>query len=239
MFGGIVTTSVGHCHPKLVEATKQQLSKLWHLSSIYYNEEVHDYAHKLANYFPEPLNNVIFCNSGSEANDIAILMSRLYTGAFDIISLRNGYHGAITSTMGLCGIGTWKFNYPTALGFHHTSCPDPYRGRFGGSFCRDSLVQTTRICDCKVGKCNACDSYIEDLKSLFNTTLPKKVAGFFAESIQGVGGTVQYPKEYLKKAFELVRSRGGLCIIDEVIHLILIDFFICSFVYLSNRVNNY
>ena len=76
MFGGIVTTSVGHCHPKLVEATTKQLNKLWHISSIYYNEEVHEYANQLIAKFPEPLNNVFFCNSGSEANDIAILMAR-------------------------------------------------------------------------------------------------------------------------------------------------------------------
>jgi alanine-glyoxylate transaminase/(R)-3-amino-2-methylpropionate-pyruvate transaminase len=76
MFGGIVTTSVGHCHPKLVEAASKQLKKLWHLSSIYLNEEVHEFANKLANQFPDPLNNIFFCNSGSEANDIALLMAR-------------------------------------------------------------------------------------------------------------------------------------------------------------------
>lgn len=76
MYGGIVTTSVGHCHPRVVQAAQRQVDKLWHVSSIYLNEEVHEFANKLANHFPDPLNNVFFCNSGSEANDIAITMAR-------------------------------------------------------------------------------------------------------------------------------------------------------------------
>ena len=177
--------------------------QIWHTSSLYYNEEVHEYASNLAQRFPQPLNNIFFCNSGSEANDIAILMARLYTGAHDIIALRNAYHGMSISTQSLCGIHSWKFITPTYFNVHHTTNPDPYRGRFGGSNCRDSIIQTTRECDCEAGQCKACDFYIEDLEQLFDTTLPKKIAAFFAESIQGVGGVVQYPKNYLKRASDL------------------------------------
>lgn len=219
MYAGIVTTSVGHCHPKLVETTSKQAKKLWHVSNMYLNEEIHEYANKLANRFPDPLNNIFFCNSGSEANDIAMLLARLYTGAFDIIALRNAYHGCSPSVMPLCGIGSWKHSLPISFGIHHVTNPDPYSGRFGGSKCRDSLAQTTRECDCSPSQCYACDRYIEDFKDVLNTTLPKRIAGFFAESIQGVGGAVQYPKNFLKRAFELVRDRGGVCISDEVCYL--------------------
>ncbi|CAG2110301.1 unnamed protein product [Medioppia subpectinata] len=216
MFGGIVTTGVGHCHPKLVDAATKQLKKLWHTSSIYYNEEVHEYASNLANRLPEPLNNIFFCNSGSEANDIAILMARLYTKSYDIIALRNAYHGDSTSTQPLCGVQSWKFPIPSHFGVHHTTNPDPYSGRFGGNKCRDSVVQTTRDCDCGVDECDACDRYIEDLQQVFDSTLPKTVCAFIAESIQGVGGVVQFPKQFLKKAFQMVRERNGICIMDEV-----------------------
>ncbi|KAH9406863.1 alanine--glyoxylate aminotransferase 2 [Tyrophagus putrescentiae] len=193
MFGGIVTTSVGHSHPTLLETISRQSRKLWHVSSVYLNEEVHEYAAKLANHFPEPLNNVIFCNSGSEANDIALLMARSFTGAFDVVALRNAYHGCSTSTMPLCGDGSV------------------------GGFCRDSPVQTNRSCDCKEGGgCAAAEYYAEELEEVLSSTLPKRIAGFFAESIQGVGGTVQYPTGFLQRAYELVKARGGLFISDEV-----------------------
>ncbi|XP_054154380.1 alanine--glyoxylate aminotransferase 2, mitochondrial-like [Oppia nitens] len=216
MFGGIVTTSIGHCHPKLVEETTKQLSKLWHTSSIYYNEEIHEYAKALAEKLPDSLNNIFFCNSGSEANDIAILMARLYTKSYDIISLRNAYHGDSLSTQPLCGVQSWKFPIPLHFGVHHSTNADPYSGRYGGSNCRDSIVQTTRHCECALNECNACDRYIEDFQQLFDSTLPKKICGFIAESIQGVGGVVQFPKDFLKRAYHLVRQRHGVCIADEV-----------------------
>ena len=217
MFGGILTTSIGHCHPKLVDAVKRQSEKLWHTSSIHLTEEVHEYASKLASKFPTGLDNLFFCNSGSEANDLAILMARLHTGVFDVVALRNAYHGASPYNMGLCGVGTWRYNFPSNLGFHHTTCPDPYRGRFGGSLCRDTIATSSRSCDCKSSEeCRASKEYIEDLKSVMNTTIPAKVAGMMIESIQGVGGVVQFPKEYVKTAAEIIRSRGGLVIMDEV-----------------------
>lgn len=204
MFGGIATTSVGHCHPRLVATATRQLSKLWHTSSIYLNEEVHEYAMKLTNHFPEPLNNVFFCNSGSEANDLAILMSRVHTGAWDIVAFRNAYHGASLGTQPLCGVGSWKFQAPTAFGVHHTTLPDPFKGRAGGRFCRDSPVQAARDCDCRGPEtCEATDYYIDELEAVLGSTIPKRMAAFFAESIQGVGGTVQFPIGYLQKAYKL------------------------------------
>jgi alanine-glyoxylate transaminase/(R)-3-amino-2-methylpropionate-pyruvate transaminase len=125
--------------------------------------------------------------------------------------------------MPLCGVGNWKFSFPSSFGIHHTTNPDPYGGRIGGSFCRDSLIQTTRKCDCISGQCLACDAYIEDLQILFNTTLPKRIAGFFAESIQGVGGVVQYPKDFLKRAFDLGLYEKSNCYCFVVLSLNIFD----------------
>lgn len=216
MFGGIVTVSVGHCHPKVTKAAVDQMHKLWHLTNLYLHPELHDYAKKLTDRLPGDLKVCYFCNSGSEANDLAIQLARLYTGAFDIISLRNAYHGDTPYSIGLCGIGTWKHSFPNGFGMHHVMNPDPYKGLWGGSSCRDSPVQPDRKCSCGVNQCKACDMYIAQLDELLTCSLPKKIAGFFAESIQGVGGTVQFPKNYLKKAHEIIRQHGGLCIIDEV-----------------------
>ncbi|OXB66710.1 hypothetical protein ASZ78_013101 [Callipepla squamata] len=68
----------------------------------------------------------------------------------------------------------------------------------------------------KVGVCHANEQYIEQFRDTLNTSVPKTIAGFIAEPIQGVNGTVQYPKGFLKEAYQLVRERGGVCISDEV-----------------------
>jgi alanine-glyoxylate transaminase/(R)-3-amino-2-methylpropionate-pyruvate transaminase len=90
LFAGIVTVGVGHCHPKVNAALHQQIDKLWHTTTIYMYPSIHEYAKKLASKFPGNLKVVLFANSGSEANDIAMYMARLYTGKFDILSLRFG-----------------------------------------------------------------------------------------------------------------------------------------------------
>ncbi|XP_054721327.1 alanine--glyoxylate aminotransferase 2, mitochondrial-like, partial [Uloborus diversus] len=193
MYGGIVTVSVGHCHPKVTAAAIDQLQKLWHVTNIYLHPKLHEYAEKLTNRLPGDLKVCFFCNSGSEANDLAMMLARIYTGAFDIISLRNAYLGNSPYTTSLCGLGSWKHSFPNGFGVHHAMNPDPYAGIWGGSNCRDSPIQTDRECNCGVGKCQACDKYISELENLLSSSVPNKVAGMFAESIQGVGGTVQYP----------------------------------------------
>lgn len=99
----------------------------------------------------------------------------------------------------------------------HVKCPNPYTGIWGGSSCRTSPIQTDRECDCSEGRCKATDNYINDLKDVFRYSLPKgKIAGMFAESIQGVGGTVQFTKGYIKEAAAFVRENNGIFISDEV-----------------------
>eukprot|EP00088_Acartia_fossae_P003947 TRINITY_DN11696_c0_g1_i1.p1 TRINITY_DN11696_c0_g1~~TRINITY_DN11696_c0_g1_i1.p1 ORF type:complete len:499 (+),score=87.62 TRINITY_DN11696_c0_g1_i1:38-1534(+) len=221
MFGGIVTVSVGHCHPKVNEALHNQIDKLWHTTNIYMHPTVHEYAHKLAQKMPGNLKNVYFVNSGSEANDLAMFMARLYTGNHDILGFRNAYHGMSPYTMGLTAHSTWKFSVPTGMGVHHIMNPDVYRGLWGHPGCRDCpvLPQGYEVCNEGEGECaSAVDNYMEQFEEVVRYSLPKgkSVAAFFAESIQGVGGSVQYPKGYLKRAFARTRELGGVCISDEV-----------------------
>lgn len=217
LFAGIVTVSVGHCHPKVVAAAEAQMKKLWHTTSIYLYPGIHEYARKLTSKLPGNLKVVYLTNSGSEANDLALFMARLYTGVYDSISLRNAYHGASPYLMGVTALSTWRYNTPTGFGIQQTMNPDVFRGPWGGARCRDSPGQTVRSCDCPEGSCQATDLYVEQLEDVLRHSLPKdKCGAFIAEAIQGVGGAVQLPKGYLKKAYELVRARGGVCISDEV-----------------------
>ena len=91
--GGIVTVSVGHCHPHVVQAANRQNELLQHSTTIYLHPNIAEYAAKLASKMPGELKACYFVNSGSEANDLALLMARAYTGNYDVIALRNAYHG--------------------------------------------------------------------------------------------------------------------------------------------------
>ncbi|XP_022110098.1 alanine--glyoxylate aminotransferase 2, mitochondrial-like [Acanthaster planci] len=216
LFAGIVTVSVGHCHPKVNKALHEQIDKIWHTTNVYMIPAIYEYAEMLTSKMPGNLKNVYFVNSGTEANDLAVNLARLHTGAYDIVSLRNAYHGISPTLLGLTCLGNWLYDIPGGFGYHNAINPDPFRGPWGGKNCRDSPVQTIRQCDCAAGQCHAKDMYIDQLKDLLRYETPKKIAGMFAESIQGVGGAVQFPKGYLKEAFELIREKGGVCISDEV-----------------------
>ena len=196
--GGIVTVSVGHCHPDVVDVARKQNETLQHSTTIYLHPNIAEYARELAAKMPDDLKVCYFVNSGSEANDLALLMARAYTGNYDVIALRNGYHGGGALTMGLTAHRTWKFNVPHSFGIHHAMTPDPYRGLWG----RD---------DAQAG-----NKYAADVKNLIDFGTSGRIAAFIAESIQGVGGVVVYPDDYLQHVYEQVRAAGGLCIADEV-----------------------
>lgn len=216
-FGGIVTIGVGHCHPKVVKSLEEQSRQLWHTSNVFLHPKIHEYVEKLAAKMPGNLKVVYLVNSGSEAIELAMIMARLHTGRFDIISLQNAYHGSSSNAMGLTAMSNWGHSFPHRFGIQQTPVPDVYRGMFGGAHCRDSPVQTTRQCSCAPGECDANRRYLRQLADVIRFSIPKQgLAAFFAESIQGGGGVVQYPRDFIKNAYEMIRAKGGVCVADEV-----------------------
>ena len=195
-FAGIATISVGHCHPYVVHAIQEQSSRLQHLTTLYLHPTIAEYGKMLVGKMPDHLSVVYFVNSGSEANDLAMLMARVYTENFDMITLRNGYHGMSGHSMGLTSQSTWKFHPPHNFGIHHAVNADPYRGPWSQD--------------------DAADRYANDIQNLIQHATCGKIAGFIAESIQGVGGTIVYPDGYLKKVCDYVHEADGLFIADEV-----------------------
>jgi alanine-glyoxylate transaminase / (R)-3-amino-2-methylpropionate-pyruvate transaminase len=196
--GGIVTISVGHRHPQVIEAARRQLETLQHSTTIYLHPAIGEYARHLASKLPADLKVCYFVNSGSEANDLALLMARVYTGNYDVIALRNAYHGGNAAALGVTAHSTWKFNVPHNFGVHHALAPDPYRGPYGRE-------------DAGAGV-----KFATDVKQLIDFATSGRVAAFIAESIQGVGGCVVFPDGYLEAVYGFVRQAGGLCIADEV-----------------------
>ena len=198
LYAGIVTISVGHCHPKVVKAVKDQVDTLQHATTIYLHPNFPLLAKKLASKMPKGLDVTYFTNSGGEADDLAVLMARLYTGHSDVIALRNGYHGGSPGTMGLTALSTWKFPGSSGGAIHHAINPDPYRSPFKGT---PAEVATQAA---------------NDVREIIRYSTPGKVAAFIAESIQGAGGVYHGAPNYLKEVYAIVREAGGLCIADEV-----------------------
>ena len=197
-FGGIVTVSVGHCNDYVNERVHSQIDKLEHVSTVFANEPQVALAQKLAQITPAgALRKSFFTNSGTEANETAILAARCYTGNTEVIALRHAYHGRSAAMMGVTGQGTWKLGPPQA-GVVHAHSAYCYRCPFGLEYP-----------SCEV-KC------AQDVEELIKTTTSGAVAAFIAEPIQGVGGYIVPPKEYFKIVTDIVKKFGGIFISDEV-----------------------
>ena len=197
-FAGILTTSVGHSQPKVTERVRRQVSKLVHSSTLYPNENHVLLAEKLAQLTPGNLMVSYFTNSGTEANENAVMLARAYTGHQEIVALRHGYSGRSALAMGLTGQSVWRIGGTQTIGIKHAINPYCYR-------CAFKLTYP----ECGV----AC---AEDVEEVIKTTTSGRIAGFLAEPIQGVGGFVTAPPEYFKITAEITRRYGGLFICDEV-----------------------
>jgi alanine-glyoxylate transaminase/(R)-3-amino-2-methylpropionate-pyruvate transaminase len=199
-FAGIVTVSVGHCHPKIVEAVEKQVATLQHVTTIYLHPTIGQFAEKLTDHMPagSNLSSWYFTNSGSEANEMALLAGREFTKNSEVVSLRNSYHGGTGATMNLTAHGTWKFKSNPGFSVKNGTPAYCYRCPYGLKY---------PSCDLKCA---------HDMKDLIEYETSGEIAVFIAECIQGVGGVVTPPKEYFKVVYDIVRRHGGICVADEV-----------------------
>ncbi len=197
-FGGIVTVSVGHCNDTVNARVHRQLDTLQHVSTVFVNEPQTALAAKIASLTPGgQLTKSFFTNSGTEANETAILAARCYTGNTEIIALRHSYHGRSGLAMTLSGQGSWRLGTPVP-GIVHAHNAYCYRCPFGQSY---------PSCELRCA---------QDTEELIRTTTSGQIAGFIAEPIQGIGGVVTPPKEYFQIVEGIVRNHGGIFISDEV-----------------------
>jgi 4-aminobutyrate aminotransferase-like enzyme len=198
-FGGIVTISVGHTNPRVTSKVKAQIDKLQHASTLFPNEAVVALAEKIAQITPGEISQSFFSNSGTEANETAVQIARMYTGNFEVVALRHGYSGRSQLAQSLTGHGTWRKSLPVSNpGIVHALNPYCYRCPFG-------MKPTECGIECA-----------KDVEAVIQTTTSGQIAAFIAEPIQGVGGFITPPKEYFKIVFNIVKQYGGLFISDEV-----------------------
>lgn len=188
---------VGHCHPVVVRAMQKQIATL-NTNTRYLNDHLVEFAKALHRTLPSKLSVCYFTNSGSEANDLAIRISRHFTGRKDVMVLDHAYHGTSTTAIEM---SPYKFDGKGGFGqmpyIHKAVSPDLYRGPFGYN-------------DPEAGQ-----QYAKDAEAILARN-PGKIAAFICETLLGVGGQIPLPEGYLKAVYGHIRAAGGLCIADEV-----------------------
>ena len=197
-FGGILTISVGHCHPKVASRIKEQTDRLQHVSTAYITEPAVALAEKLAQITPGRLQKSFFSNSGTEANEQAILLARMARDSYDVVTLRHAYSGASQLAKALTAISNFRKSGVISVGISHALNPYCYR------------------CPLKLSYPSCGVACAEDVEDAIRTTTSGAIAAFIAEPIQGVGGFITPPPEYFKIVFTIVKKYGGLFISDEV-----------------------
>jgi 4-aminobutyrate aminotransferase len=203
---GIAGTSTGHCHPEVVKAIQDQAATLIHMSGTdFYYESMTILAERLSAIAPMPgPHKFLYGNSGAEAVECALKLARYHTGRQNIISFFGAFHGR---TMGALSLTASKPQQkrrfaPFMPGVTHVRYPYAYRGCSGGPQEEEAFAL-------------GCARYIED--KLFKTMLPpEEVAAIILEPIQGEGGYVVAPTNFLREIRSICDRHGILLIADEV-----------------------
>ena len=190
-----VCVSVGHAHPRVVEAASAQMSALMHSTTMFYHPVPAQYAEELVATMPQGHDWVVhFTNSGAEAIDLALMMARSHTASDNVLALRNSYHGATYGAQSVTGISGFRHPVAQVGGVAFVADPNPYRGAFGATL----------------------EPYLDDIERVIASSTSGRLAGMIVEPVQGYGGIVPMPEGYLRGAAERVKAAGGLLIIDEV-----------------------
>lgn len=199
---GIGVANVGHCHPRVIEVARIQMEKMIHGAiGITYHETLFVLCGKLKEVLPSKLDMFFFCNSGSEAIDGALKLARYVTRRPGIIAFTGGFHGR---TIGCTSVTTSKSKYrqyyePLIPGVYFAPYAYPYRCPIGSE--PEKVV----------------DWSIQGITNLFEHNIPPSdVAAILMEPVQGEGGYIIPPRDFLVKVRQLCDEHGILLIFDEV-----------------------
>jgi 4-aminobutyrate aminotransferase len=200
---GIAVAATGHSHPEVVRAITEQAQRYLHISTDYYHEPQVALGEAIAEIAPiEGRARTFFSNSGTEAVEAAIKLARYHTRRFNIIAFLGSFHGRTLGSLSLTSSKTVQRRGfgPMAPGVFHAPYANPYRCGTG------SDVQT----------CAAeCLSYIEK-QILVQLVSPDEVAAIMVEPIQGEGGYVIPPPDFVQGLAQIAKKHGMLLIADEV-----------------------
>ena len=198
---GIGVTSLGHRHPAVVAAVHEQVDRLWHLSVTAMHPKMIEAAGALVSIAPDGLDQVFFNNSGAEAIEAALKLSRRATGRTEIIAFSGAFHGRTYGAMTLTASRSKYRNGvgPFLPGVHHVRYPYCY------VYCEHAPSERCPIAEG------------DDIDIMFKTTVPPDtVAAIFVEPVQGEGGFVVPPPTFLPTLRRICNEHGILLVVDEV-----------------------
>jgi 4-aminobutyrate aminotransferase len=199
-FGGVLTNMLGYDIPEVREALERQLrTGVVHTSTLYLIRSQVELAEKIARLSGIPDARVFFTNSGSEANEAALMFATNYRRSNQILAIRNSYHGRTYATMGITGNRSWSASGLSPLNVSYLHSGDRLRGLLAG------LDDERHI-----------EAAVADLREVVATTTSGTVAALIAEPVQGVGGFVHGPDGLFAAYRKVLDEYGVLFISDEV-----------------------
>jgi len=199
-FAGILTNAIGYDVAEISDAIRSQLDTgVLHTSTLYLIRKQVELAEQIAELSGIPDAKVFFTNSGTEANETALMLATQYRRSNQILAMRNSYHGRAFATIGITGNRGWSASSLSPVKVSYVHGGYRYRGPFAGL----SDAEYTAAC-------------VDDLRDVLQTTTSGDVAAMIAEPIQGVGGFNVPPDGLLRGFKEVLDENGILFISDEV-----------------------
>jgi taurine--2-oxoglutarate transaminase len=195
----LVNTNIGHQHPKVVAAIREQAGKLCTINPAHATESRSEAARLVSELTPAGMDKVFFTNAGAEAVENAIRMARLHTGRFKTLSNYRSYHGNTSTAIGLTGDPRrWRNDYGNT-GAVHFFGPYAYRSAFHAA---DEQEE--------------CQRALEHLDQVITLEGPDTIAAIILETVPGGSGILPPPPGYLQGVRELCDKHGIVYIADEV-----------------------
>ena len=198
-FGGVLTTMIGHAHPKVVDAVREQAGKVMHTSTLYLSEPMIELAEKITALSGIPDARVFFTASGTEANDTALLLATSLRKSNQILAMRNSYHGRSFTAQAITSHRSWSSTSISGLDVNFVQggyrLRSPFRSLDDADF--------TQAC-------------VDDLAQVLDMMSSGDVAALIAEPIQGVGGFATPPDGFFAAFKKELDAHGILLISDEV-----------------------
>jgi 4-aminobutyrate aminotransferase len=198
-FGGVLTTMIGHNHPKVAAAVVEQAAKVMHTSTLYLNEPMIELAERICRLSGIPDARVFFTSSGTEANDTALLLATSYRKSNQVLAMRNSYHGRSFTAQAITSHSSWSSTSISGLDVHFVQGGYRLRSPFREF---DDAAFT--------------DACVDDLAQMLDMMSAGDVACLIAEPIQGVGGFATPPDGFFGAFKKELDARGILLISDEV-----------------------
>lgn len=192
-FAGVSVVACGHCNPAITERTVAQLMQLQHTTTIYLTQPAIDLAERLAELMPGDLRRTFFVNSGSEANEGAMLLARMHTGRKGFIALESGLHGRTNLTMSVTGLAMWRTD----------------------RFLDEDVFFIPRPHELGVSLAAAAEASLAALKRVLEAH-GEDIAAMIVEPIQGNGGMIMPAPFYFHEVKKLLDAHGVLLIADEI-----------------------